>query len=72
MQIIPKMITRKSIKSIQLLVLLVVSEILSTQAYTLIADDLRAHPGTIVFNTVQGQSSMIPDQYLFFQALEAY
>ena len=45
------MITGKSQKSIQLLILLVVSEILSTQAYTLIADDLRAHPSAIVFNT---------------------
>ena len=50
------MITGKSQKSIQLLILLVVSEILSTQAYTLIADDLRAHPSAIVFNTTEGHS----------------
>jgi gliding motility-associated-like protein len=58
MQVVLKDLNKylRSKNSIQLFILLTVCEILNLQASILTAEELHAHPGSIVFNAVQGHS----------------
>jgi gliding motility-associated-like protein len=59
----------RSIKSVQLFVLIAVCGILNIKASTLSADDLRAHPGSIVFKAVQGHALNDTRSVFIFAAL---
>ncbi len=60
----------RSKESIRVFILLAVCGILSFQASTLRADELRAHPGSIVFNAIKGHSLNTERSVFIFSTLE--
>lgn len=58
----------KTVHSIHFFILLIVCGILNTQASILSADELHAHPGSVVFNAVQGQALSVTRSIFIFSS----